>query len=82
MALSLAEANPRSRRYGSLQSRPVAPPGLRGMDDQVARQENRREVRGPRRAGGVGAGARIVADSTLSRGPLNSTNDRRISANF
>jgi len=77
MALSLAEAYPRSRRHGSLQSRPVAPPALRGMDrdDLVARREHRREVRGRRRAGGADAGATIVVASTLSRGSLNSTND-------
>ena len=77
MALSLAEAYARSRRHGSLQSRPVAPPVLRGMDrdELVARREYRREVRGRRRTGGADAGATIVVASTLSRGSLNSTND-------
>src|SRR5262249_23557571 len=62
----------------SLQSGPLAPPVLRGMDrdDQVARLEDRREVRGRRRAGGAGARASIVADSDLSRGSLNSTNEK------
>src|SRR3974377_1409680 len=77
MALSLAEAYARSRRHGSLQSRPVAPPVLRGMDrdELVARREYRREGRGRRRTGGADAGATIVVASTLSRGSLNSTND-------